>query len=418
MTLVVGGRQRNNMLEQSNLNGVVYKSVHQGKTLATTKVNITDVKFGKPIEVIIHRNPHTTSTLIEDVATKTGYIYDELGSFVKTVQAVTSPDDICKSYKYGIAEVDGEKHNYLIQNNPPVSIDDLPDLLKFEMLPTMIGYPYSETFTYSDELIHILGDVRATYVDSYKRPLNPYIINSRIFLPIGIDKVTTTFKEVVNKHSHFPIVCELTDTEFAVIDLEPDYTDEDYQIAESYPAIYKETTPRGGIHYLIRTNSKAFKFRHTPKLEIIVNSMVTFYGTGQVINKKAELVTDFHEADEMGKQHIEVAQASQDVKELVDRIQEYSNHEGWLGEEAVRLEYTHNFDLSHADFMASINLYKHNVKPYISNHINTNIQKEDLPWILAEYMSRLIEFRLKHNRTIQGVPYLVYIATKVVNYYT
>ena len=403
------------MLEQSKLNGPVYKSAISGKTIATKVVNISDVKFGQPRDIIIHRNPNTTLTLVEDVETSTGYIYDEFGSFVKTVPASTQDNDVCQPYKLGIAEVDGVKHQYLLQNQPPVTLPDQPDLTKFEMPASMIGYPYQETFTYSQELLDLLGHIRATYVDRFKRPLNPYIIKSRVYLPIGIDKVQTRFKSLANKNQHFPIVLDLADTEFGLLDLEPGYSQEDLDLVESYDYIYKESTPRGGIHYLIRTNSKAFKFRHTPHLEVIVNAMVTFYGGGEMVNINAEPVNDFKDADELGHKHIEVSEATQDVKEIVDRIQQYADENALLGEAFVRNRYLHDTDLSHADFVASLHLYNKNVKPYISNHKSTNIDKKDVPWILAEYMSRIIEFRLKHHRTIQGVPYLVYVATKVVN---
>ena len=141
--------------------------------------------------------------------------------------------------------------------------------------------------------------------------------------------------------------------------------------------------------------------------------MITFYGiNGVIVNPNAQPITEFHEVEELGVNHIEVQQASSDIVQIVDKIRESSD--ALFAETFVKKQYEIDTDLSHADFVATMNLYTKLVR----NYVNTNKDKivnQDIPWILAEYMSRLIEFRLKHNREIQGVPYLVYVASQVVD---
>ena len=90
------------------------------------------------------------------------------------------------------------------------------------------------------------------------------------------------------------------------------------------------------------------------------------------------------------------------------------NYDKQYAEAFVRKQYEIDSDLSHADFVAIKNLYTKLVRNYV-NQNKDKIENRDIPWILAEYMSRLIEFRLKHNREIQGVPYLVYVASQVID---
>lgn len=402
------------MIEQTKLNGPVYLSETSGKVLATRPINVTEIEFGYSTPVVIHRNPSTTALLVEDVVNHKGYIYNELGQLQSVIDnPETRPDDYILRYRFGIAKVNDKEHVYLIQNEPPISLDELPNFSKFELPSILIGYPYEQEFKYSDQLVNILYDVKATYVDAYKRPLNAEYMDEHVYLPIGIDKVTTKFQDLVNKHTHFPIVCNLSDTDFCVLDLEPGYTENDKAEAESYDVIYQEDTPRGGKHYLARTELKGFKYKYNSKLEIINDAMITFYGiNGVIINPNAQPITEFHEVEELGVNHIEVQQASSDIVQIVDKIRESSD--ALFAETFVKKQYEIDTDLSHADFVATMNLYTKLVR----NYVNTNKDKivnQDIPWILAEYMSRLIEFRLKHNREIQGVPYLVYVASQVVD---
>lgn len=402
------------MIEQTKLNGPVYLSEASGKVLATRPINVTDIEFGYSTPVVIHRNPNTTMLLVEDVVNHKGYLYDELGKLHSVVDNPKSrPDDYILRYRFGIAKVNDKEHVYLIQNEPPISLDELPDFSKFELPSLLIGYPYEQEFTFPDQLVDILSDVKATYVDAYKRPLNAEYMDEHVYLPIGIDKVTTKFKDLVNKHQHFPIVCNLIGTSFCVLDLEPGYSEADKEEAESYNIIYKEDTPRGGKHYLAKTTLQGFKYRYNPKLEIINDSMITFYGiNGEIVNLEAEPITEFHEVEEMGVNHIEVQQASADVVQIVDKLRQTG--EALYAEAFVRKQYEIDSDLSHADFVAIKNLYTKLVRNYV-NQNRDKIENRDIPWILAEYMSRLIEFRLKHNREIQGVPYLVYVASQVID---
>lgn len=406
------------MLEQSKLNGPVYHSKTNTKSVATRQVDIPDIKFGPPVALIIHRNPMSDKLLVEDVQNQEAYVYGQ--HCEQLVKPITYENDKLYKYYCGIAEFENEKQVYWIKNQPPVTISDQVVLTELTLPASITGYPYEQTFTFSDELIDILGPLTATYVDKYKRPLNAEAMENDIYLPIGIDKVTSKFHEIVNKHTHFPIVCQLDETPFGLLDLEPGYTDEELAEAESYQYIYKETTPRGGIHYLIRTDSEAFKYRVSEHLEVIVNAMVTFYGGGEIKDINAPTIPEsqFSEYKELGHQSIEVKKSDKDVVAIVDKLQFANKRDKTLGEQMVTKQYEIDHDLSHADFMSCIHLMEHNIGPYLKSIKTFGFTDDDIPWIIAEYVSRLIEFRLKHNREIVGVPYLVYVATKVYSQYT
>ena len=65
-----------------------------------------------------------------------------------------------------------------------------------------------------------------------------------------------------------------------------------------------------------------------------------------------------------------------------------------------------------------LKLLNKNIGPYLGKLKTVySLPETDIPWIMAEYLSRIIEFRLKHHREIKGVPYLVYVATAAYNYW-
>ena len=53
--------------------------------------------------------------------------------------------------------------------------------------------------------------------------------------------------------------------------------------------------------------------------------------------------------------------------------------------------------------------YGYTILPFIKE-----IPENMLPWVLAEYTSNIIPARLKHIDNRQGVPYLVYLALKII----
>ena len=96
---------------------------------------------------------------------------------------------------------------------------------------------------------------------------------------------------------------------------------------ESYPYVYKEETPRGGVHYLIYTDSDAFKYRISDRLEVIVNSMVTFYGNGEFSTQEPTILTrsDFEDCTEVGHEQLEIVEVSlQTQQKVVSYLDEIS----------------------------------------------------------------------------------------------
>lgn len=67
----------------------------------------------------------------------------------KTIPAITYQNDILYPYYCGIAIYEEEEHVYWIQNQPDVTIPNEVDLTDIKLPPTLVGYPYEETFTYS-----------------------------------------------------------------------------------------------------------------------------------------------------------------------------------------------------------------------------------------------------------------------------
>lgn len=226
---------------------------------------------------------------------------------------------------------------------------------------------------------------------------------------MSFDKVTTCFSDIYQKTTHFPIVCQLKGTNLAVLDLEPGYSFAEYKEIEKYQVIYSEDTPRGGKHFIIYSESPAFKYRVNEHLEVIVNTMVTFYGVnGRLIDH--EVVSyDTFDYLEVGQKRIELpAEPRADIVHVVDLLVAANKRLHTPGEmnarQQLRLE-----DQSYGEYTAMKALYRYNIKPF-----EHELNKGDLPWIMAEYLSRIEGFRLKHNRQIRGVPYLVYAATRAL----
>lgn len=415
------------MITQSKLNGPLYLNhidIENGKEKLMSKaLPIPDIKFGYPQSINIHMNPYTESILLErvyDDAPPDYRMYTN-NKFTTTLSPTQDEmmEDTVHSYYYGIAEYATERMPYLIQNEPPVSIDVLPDYETFTLPPILSGYPYEQTFTYSDELLNVIGHLPATYTDRYKRPINASAMNNGYYFPTTIDKVTTPMRDLVGKHTHYPIVVRLNDytaeSVFVCLDLEPGYTDEELEIAESYDVIYKEETPRGGKHYLarIKDGENVFKYRISTHLEAQINCQITFYGiNGQIINPNAEPIS-LSKYEEVGnKSNITaIMDKPPGVDELIARLEEYNVRLGSTGKQAAKRVYVYDKDDSHADFMALLRIYRLDILPNIKL---LSISDDALPWVLAGYAQDIIPARLKHADDRAGVPYLVYIANKII----
>lgn len=414
-----------NTLEQSKLNNPVYftketKDERGRDKLINKTVNIGSIKFGMPMHIAIHRNPATTDIMVvyDNLPQPNGYIYDKDGNPVRRVVSKNNKDDKIFKYWYGTAEVDGYKTPYLIQNKPPHTADLSTDLSHFELPPVLKGFGYDRIFSYDDKLIALIGDRPATFTDKYKRPLNFIsLLNKQLYFPVALDKIATKFSQVAKQKVPFPAVViinpEGRPIKYATIDLEPGYSDEDKQLADSFDAYYREDTPRGGKHYLVRTSddSDAFKYRLTPKIEAQTRAQITFYGiNGEFLNDDPE-ISDFSEYEAVGTNDSVVIDphAPEGVDETIDQCRDLIAKMGTTGARQAKRVYLTDTDLSHADFMALLCLYRTDIKP-----LEEYIPKDMLPWVLAGYASTIIPGRVKHNTMRNGVPYLVYLATKII----
>lgn len=394
------------MIEQSKLNGPLYYSNVVNDKLISKQINPSDVSFGPYREIRVYKQD--SGYVVEDLLSQKAYYYEK-GVRQNEVDFV----DHGKRYLAGVAQYDDNKTQYLIQNTPDiVSLQDtLPK--EFHAPVSMTGYPYDQRFTFSDDFIDLIKDLPATYVDKYKRPLNLDMFREGFYLPINIASVTSKVSDL-EFNIPFPIVVNLEHSEYAVIDLEPGFTDKDLNLIKDFDLIYQEDTPRGGKHLLVRTKDKAFKFRISKNCEVVNQSMCTFYGiNGKVLDTNAEYVT-FSDKNytEVGRDKVVITKASKHVMTFVEQIKAFYKDDPY-GEQLATHEYTHETDLSLADFKALVHLYRNNVKPLVDVE-GSNVSPGDIPWILAEYARTVIPYREKHDSNRLGAPYLVYVATAVI----
>ena len=405
------------MLEQSTQNGAVYyaeeKEENGKKKLITRSVVINQVQFGQPCLINIHRNPRTDSILVEypEENGSNGYIYQD-GQLIRQIPSVTNSDDEVFSYLYGIALIENKYVPYFIQNNPTTTLDKLPDRNQFILPSTLRGYPYDQTFAYDPALSSLLSDVKATYVDRYKRPIHPVYIERERYFPVNMDNVATTFKDIAKVPKAFPIVVSLDGVDIACIDLEPGYTEADERLAQSFDAYYVEDTPNGGKHFLVKNDEDVYKYRVSDHIEILINTMATIYGLNGTWLTHTPNKVVFDKYDEVGNNTPVSISAKQPpgLAELVHEVTSAIERIGSTGKRRAKRAYTTSDNKSWCDFTALSRLYRFDIKPF-----EESIPKELLPWVLAEYGSTVIPSRLKHQTERLGVPYLVYLSYKVIN---
>lgn len=405
------------MLEQSTQNGAVYLSQEKEEKgsarLVTKPVVINRVEFGPPSPIIIHRNPRTSKVLVEypNETENNGYIYGN-GVLEQQISATTNPDDDLLEYLYGLAKVEGDIVPYFIQNTPRVTLDDTPNREHFVLPPTVSGYPYERLFSYDPKLVSLLSDIKATYIDKYKRPIHPVYIQRGRFFPVELDNVSTTFGELATVNKLFPVAIQLDKTDFGCIDLEPGYTEEDYELASSFDAFYVEDTPNGGKHFLVKTTDDAYKYQLTNHIEVLVNTAVTMYGINEEwLNDQPNAVT-FHGYTEVGSTQATIDMSDKrpdgldnivaDITKAIDQI-------GSTGKRRARRAYKTSDDESWCDFTALSRLYRFDIQP-----LQASISDDMLPWVLAEYGASVIPARMKHQTTRNGIPYLTYLAHKII----
>ncbi len=408
------------MIEQTGLNAPLRYTkevVENGKDKLISKTVIIDnVLFGPPEKIQIHRKRGENELyLVKREIQKEYYLYKNnklLNKLILTDEQVQN--DEITNYLYGIAKYNGEIVSYLIQNTPNVRITNKPSYDEF-MLPSIFrGFTYNMTFMYNKQLIELIGNLPATYTDKHKRPINSNALKYNLHYPISMDKITSTFQQIANKYDyHMPIVVNLSNTEFGCIDLEPNYTQNDLKLADSFDAYYVEDTPRGGKHYLVKIKqSSVFKYRINDKIEVQANCQITLYGRNGIFKSNNVEYSDFSKYKVIGHTSNEITLTTK-PPEVTNIVNNLYNNKTLLSDtymKQLQRNYLVDNDASHADFMLMYDIYKKAIKPLQSQY-NTQL----LPWILAEYSVKYLPPRAKHSSERCGVPYLVYVADKIIN---
>lgn len=396
------------MIEQSFQHGAVYLSQVRGNMLVSKSIKVADISFGPWRHIrIAQKEPFV---YVEDINTKIIYLYEK-GNLQIESETLDFPNDVDHFfYYYGVADhkQDGE-FPYFIQNRPNVTYKGTPDVKVFSLPRTLQDLGYDREFTYPREIINLLGDLPATYVDRFKRPIKHE--KGRTF-PVNIEKVETKLADL--EESNYPFVINIANTDFAMVDLEPNYTDDDLEHFNSLEGYYIESTPRGGKHLLVKAESDLFKFRYSDELEIINEGMVSIYGIdGKYLSnnpKKLDL-SKYNSTKRTVSAPIKEKESDERIQKYVDLLEEMSKKTNSLGRDIAERKYNQGDDISHSEYLVIYILYQEDILPY-RNHL----PEPDLPWILEAYARKSIPWRDKHESQRNNVPYLVHLANEVIQY--
>lgn len=403
-------RGGNQVIEQSVENGAVYLSYIRKSMLISESVKVSDIQFGRwrAIRIV----PEDNFIYVTDVNENMTYLY-ESGVLQVRSESLMGPEDGA-FYYYGVAKHKDKRtgtyiaYPYYIKNKPPVTLDIVPKMNLFELPRTMQDLGYNLKFEYNPLLLDLLENIPATYVDRFKRPIVFYGSSA---YPVNIDNVKTTVKDL--PPINYPIVVNLSNTPFAVVDLEPGYTEEDLNHFNSLKGYYLEETPRGGKHLLVHLDEPVYKYRYSDHLEIINNGMVTLYGINSKMmyaNPKPIDTTPYSQTNRSVSTVVQDP-VSEDVQEYVKVLEAQRIKTASSNIERILFTHQQNEDKSHADYIALYSLYMRDVYPY-----RASLPTEDLPWILEAYARDIIPHRDKHETRRNGVPYMVYLSDKVIQY--
>lgn len=401
------------MLEQTFKNGKIYASRividEKGKErLITNNTVIKNIKYltGQKVRLYIKQNdPYTF--YVED---KHGVYRYQNGKQIR--KEMPSPGCYKFNFVYGKAKYQGHIHEYWMKDNNNAKRD--PDLSNLTPPSIATGYYYNQKFYYPEKLIQKIGNLNADFVDRFKRPLSLSALNRGSYFPASIQRSHEKFGILAKANRHFPLVVDLnanlSDPPVAVMDLEPHFRKEDLDLAESFDYYYVEETPRGGRHYLVNVNDiDHYKWRLTDYLEVQVKTMVTLYGIcGKWVNDDPK-PADFSNYKEVGHhkahapEHVDNEKAKIIAEKLVKHIDPFFKDD-------ILEHYETDQDESDADYQALRSVYSR----VFMSHLN-NYDFKMLPWILAYYVQAIIPYREKHDEERLGVPYLVYVAGRVLD---
>lgn len=390
------------MLEQIKKNGRVYQVQPAEKSVQSKPVKIPEFAFGPYRPISVYRISDQ-EMWVKDEAHGDWYHYKGEGYSLSLVERKTSYEEQGQRcfYLYGIAESENEKIPYFVQDVPYVKTRNIPDIQTMKMPFSMLALNYDRIFTYPEALKKLLGDCPVSYADRFKRPI---IRSDGHTYPISLSK--QSFRWELLSDSRYPVVADLSGTHFAVLDLEPSRTKEEESVYESVMGYYEEETIRGGRHKLVRLDDETFKFRYGKGLELIANTMVTFYGiNGKMLHASPEPMktTGFTPVGHIART-IKPADIPTEIAHLVEKLESYTG-DLFLVKTRIRDKHATNADNSNREFNILLDLYKEVVHPY-----RNMFTEEQIPWILTACAADIIEPREKHATQRNGLPYLVYLS--------
>ena len=395
-------------IEQSRTGGEFYlttivdDSKSSKQTVKTEAIPPGKVLWGQPYQ-------GSFSVVNDRLYFTSGYTYEYVNSQWQYVPMNLTGEP----YYFGLALVDGVTYPYYVKDMPTPTVNLPVQLELMEPPHTWTGFPCEQTFSLLPELVEILKDIPATYVDRYKRPLNAALVDRHRYYPKTVKESGYTLGQL-RQGTHFPCVIDLNQfsvdgVKFGILDLEPGYTDTDLEWLQSFDIIYEEETPRGGKHFLFKHTSDRYKYRLTPNLEILTNALVTLYGiNGRIINLNAQ-PSKLDDSLAVDYNPIEVVTAESDVNQIVEWL--LARNKGGLGRSNMQRRYEREsqVDMSSAEFNAMRHLYVREIKMFESM-----MTESDVPWVLGEYARHVLPYREKHDSLRKGIPYIVYTAQKVI----
>lgn len=412
------------IIEQSYEHGLLYLSSIDESSLESKKISPSEVQFGRYRAIEIRKFERFIFVTNRNTQEMTIYENNEVidEDFALLIETHRINYKKCKRffYYYGLAKYKREIIPYFIKNEPKVSIEDIPDTHTFYLPITLQDLSYEQTFTYLPEFKELLKDVKAAYTDRYKRPVK--LINEQVF-PTTAQTVKTRLKDL--KECSYPIVVCLDNTNYGVLDLEPGYTQEDLEHYNAIEGYYEDETPRGGKHKLVKMeeNDKNFKYRYSKHLEIINNALITFYGINAKMlhNDPSVLDTSCYTINGKWEERLEsvpIKQAKnlskEDEKSVETTIKMLSiiarQNASTSKKEAEKLFYG-DADTSHGEYTAMFCVYRNDIYPF-----RQTIEEHLLPHVLYQYTFDMFPHRKKHDTMRNSMPYLLYLATKVIAY--
>lgn len=394
------------MLEQTKKNGSVYETEAGEKMVKNRPADTSKWKFGPYLPVTLYRK-NDNELWMKDEAHGGWFHYEGPEDAMKLTgrQQDYIPEGDGFFYRYGMAVSKEETTPYFVQDMLFKGSSLVPDIRTFVMPFSLRSLSYDRTFTYPPELKELLRDQPAAYADRYKRPIIRR--NGRTY-PVSLTEIKTRWENLPD--THYPVVLDLSGSPFAVLDLEPEHSPEEELMFDSVMGYYEEKTMRGGRHKLVYLKDSAFKFRYGKGLELINNGMATFYGidgewfTGNPV----PMPTEGFRPVGGGKSPLPPMERTKEASELLKKLDALTGSRDELYR-AIKETYILDTDNSHREFCTLLDIYYQIIKP-----VADEFEKESLPWLLSACGEEIIEPREKHKTMRQGLPYLTYLAARIV----